>query len=138
MKISKFTTRAAALVCASVIASAAAQAQSVAGSEGSGETPRSLEQAPDLSKRRIVDRAPKLEEGSDRSVRPPTAEELERAFTTVVRSRDGSTREAAPDSAVRDGMARQIGVGVHDIADSYEIEIARGHPDHQVVLPDNA
>lgn len=104
----KYASRVAAFACATAVLATAAHAQSVSGSQGSGETPRSLEQAPDLSARKIVDRAPKIEDGGERSIKPPTAEELERAFTTVIRSRDGSQKDAAPDAAVRDGISRQI------------------------------
>jgi len=106
--ILKYASRAAIFACASFIAIGAAHAQSVSGSEGSGEAPRSLEQMPDLSKRKIVDRTPKIEEGGERSVKPPTADELQRAFTTIVRSRDGGQKDLAPDDAVRDGIMRQV------------------------------
>ncbi len=89
-----------------------AQAQTVRGSQGDGETPRSLDNSPDLSpdlsQRRMVDRSPKFEDGGERSIRPPSAEELQKGFTTVVRSRDGSQKTIEPDGALRGTIERQM------------------------------
>lgn len=74
----------------------AAWAQSISGSEGSGELPRSID-VPDLSKRKIVDRSPKMEAseiGRDLSVMDEAA--LQRAFTTRSRSRDGREETVPP------------------------------------------
>lgn len=106
--ISKYVSFAATLVVASGIAASAAQAQSVSGSQGSGETPRSLGDVPDLSQRKVVDRTPKVEEGGQRSLTPPSEEALKKGFATAIRSRDGATRSAEPDQALQDGIKRQL------------------------------
>lgn len=105
----KYAFFAGALTLAAGTALTGAYAQSMPGNEGDGETPRSLESTPDLSQRKIVDRRPKLEEGGQRSLKPPTEAELKQGFTTVVRSRDGSQKSVEPDSAVQDGIGRQLG-----------------------------
>jgi V8-like Glu-specific endopeptidase len=104
----KYAILAGALVACCGILVTGASAQSKPGSEGSGETPRSLESAPDLSQRRIVDRRPRLEEGGTRSVRPPSEAELRQGFATVARSRDGGQRTVEPDAAVQEGIGRLL------------------------------
>ncbi|MEP9388961.1 serine protease [Mesorhizobium sp. KR9-304] len=104
----KYASFAAAFVCASGIALSAASAQSRAGSEGNGEMPRSLEEMPDLSKRKLVDMTPKLDDAEQRSVREPTEEELQKGFTTVVRSRNGSEKSVEPNEALRTTIIRQL------------------------------
>ncbi len=103
----KYVSVAAAAVVASAVALSGALAQSVAGSEGDGEAPRSLDTMPDLSQRKIVDRTPKLDDGSQRSVKPPSADELQKGFTTVIRSRDGAEKTVEPNDELRTYIIRQ-------------------------------
>ena len=58
------------------IAVTSASAQSVSGNEGSGEAPRSLDNLPDLSQRKIVERGPKVDDISQRSFKQPTEEDM--------------------------------------------------------------
>lgn len=104
----KYVSFATAFVVASGIAVSAARSQNVSGSEGSGETPRSLEEMPDLSQRKVVDRTPKVEEGGQRAVLPPSEDELKKGFTTAIRSRDGAEKKVEPDQSLQDGIKRQL------------------------------
>ncbi|MFN3546144.1 MAG: trypsin-like serine peptidase [Mesorhizobium sp.] len=91
------TLMTAALISAAAIP-ATTFAQSVAGNEGTGESPRASIEAPDLSSRKVVDRTPKVEEGeASRDLAMPTEEELRKGFVTRARSKDGTEREIAPD-----------------------------------------
>lgn len=87
-----------------------AHAQSVPGNRGDGEIPRSIEEMPDFSARTIVDLVPRVEEGGSRSIKPPTAAELQEGFRTVSRSRDGSGNTADPGKDVREGIERQMNI----------------------------
>lgn len=104
----KYASFATAILVVSGFAVNSAYAQSVRGNEGSGEESRSFEDLPDLSKRKVVDRTPKVEEGGQRSLTPPSEEELRKGFTTIVRTRDGKQKNVEPDEAVREGITRQL------------------------------
>lgn len=90
------TLMTAALISAAAVP-ATSFAQSAAGNEGSGESPRASIEAPDLSSRKVVDRTPKVEDGeAGRDLAMPTEEELRKGFVTRARSKDGTEREIAP------------------------------------------
>ena len=104
----KSVSFAAAFVVAAGIAVTSASAQSVSGNEGSGETPRSLDNLPDLSQRKLVERGPKADDISQRSFKQPTEEEMLKGFTTVIRSKDGSQKSVEPDEEIRTSIIRSL------------------------------
>lgn len=82
-------------------------AQSVSGNEGSGEITRSIG-APDLTKRKIVDRSLKIEPGKKRVLPIVNESVLERAFNTRSRTRDGSEQTVPPSEKLKRAIGEQI------------------------------
>ncbi|MER8843188.1 serine protease [Mesorhizobium sp. M0913] len=115
-----------------------ASAQSVSGSEGTGEVSRSID-LPDLSRRKIVDRSPKI--GSDETRRDlPIINEpsLDQAFTTRSKSRDGSMRSIPPSGNLMNIIKQEIhgAIPERQPRPPSARDNASGETDRKVIEPD--
>lgn len=94
-----YKTLATAAVLSVGVLPGVAFAQSVEGSQGSGEAPRASIESPDLSSRTVVSAAPTInEEEASRDLAMPTEADLKKGFATRARSKDGATRTIEPDA----------------------------------------
>lgn len=89
-------------------------AQSVAGSEGSGELPRAVD-TPNLNQRKIVDRSPKFGAAEvKRGLGIADEAALQRAFSTRTKSRNGVERTLPPSDTLKRILKEEAGGAAHD------------------------
>lgn len=113
--MTKFQT--AALVAAGMLAAATmpdgARAETRSGNPGTGAAPRAALDMPDLANRALDQSAPPKVEAKEasRDLAPPSPADLEKAFSTRSRSKDGSEKQVPASDGMRKAIERSIAGG---------------------------